>query len=160
MPIESYDPWGRLLEIRRTMLGLVAEVLGHGCLERPPDMLQQLFDEMERQLPGGVPRDARAFAPPVDLARSPRRLFIRALVPGVPEDALEIEIEGRTLFIRGVAEEFPPPGAELLNRESNAGYFERSIVLPADADVRGMHAQLDEGVLEIVVPLEGEDDGG
>ena len=160
MAIESYDPWGRLLEIRRSMLEMVAEVLGHRCLDRPPDLLQRLFEEMEREVPVSAPRDARAFAPPVDLARSTHRLFIRALVPGVPETKLEIEIEGQTLFIRGEAEEYPPPGAELLNRESRAGYFERSIVLPGDADVRGLRARLEDGVLEIVVPLEGDDARG
>jgi HSP20 family protein len=160
MAIESYDPWGRLLEIRRTMLQLVTEVLGHRCAERPPDLLQRLFEEMEREVPARPPSDARAFAPPVDLARSAHRLFIRALLPGVPENALEIEIDGRTLFIRGEAEQYPPPGAQLLNRESQTGYFERSILLPADADVRGMRARLEDGVLEIVLPLEGEDDLG
>src|SRR5262245_19359024 len=155
MPTEPYDPWQRLLEIRSTMLELVADVLGHRSLEEPPDALQRLFDELERQTAAGVRRDPRAFLPPVDLARSARGLFIRALLPGVPEDSLELSIEGNTLTIRGVAEDFPPPGAELLNRESSAGYFERVIVLPAEARTHALRAQLEDGVLEIVIPLAG-----
>lgn len=140
------------------MLELVAEVLGHRSLEEPPDTLQRLFDELERHTAtaSGPRRDPRAFLPPVDLARSARGLFIRALLPGVPEDSLELSIEGNTLIIRGTADDFPPPGTQLLNRESSGGYFERVIVLPAEARAHALRAQLEDGVLEIVVPLTSE----
>src|SRR5262245_54495036 len=101
MHLEPYDPWERLLTLRRHMLDLFEEVFSARPAEVPAALKRALDLEGDIALPQRRP----AFVPAVDIARSPRGLFVRVPLPGVSEDALEIVIDEHSLLVRGETDE-------------------------------------------------------
>jgi HSP20 family protein len=96
----------------------------------------------------------RGWLPEVDLARRPSELVVRADVPGVKSDDLVIEVDGATLTISGDRQE--PDAAEdasYLREERRWGPFSRSLALPARIDATTTDARLEDGVLEVTLPL-------
>ncbi|HYD50890.1 MAG TPA: Hsp20/alpha crystallin family protein [Terriglobales bacterium] len=78
---------------------------------------------------------------------------VRAEVPGVQPDQVEIEIEPRALKISGERKsptEDMPGG--LHRRERRFGKFSRTVQLPRDLDVQQATAEIKHGVLTIRIP--------
>jgi HSP20 family protein len=96
----------------------------------------------------------RGWLPEVDLIRRPSELVVRADVPGVKSDDLGIEVDAATLTISGQRHE--PDAAEdasYLREERRGGPFSRSLALPARIDAAKIDARLEDGVLEVTLPL-------
>lgn len=78
---------------------------------------------------------------------------VRAEVPGVPADKVEIEIEPRGLKVSG--ERVPATtdtAAGFHRRERRFGKFSRTIQLPRDLDIDQASAEVKNGVLTIRIP--------
>ena len=96
----------------------------------------------------------RGWLPAVDLIRGPKGLVVRVDVPGVKSDDLRIEVDAATLTISGDRHE--PDAAEdasYLRNERRGGSFSRSLALPAGIDSTAIDASLEDGVLEVTLPL-------
>src|SRR6185437_14224724 len=63
--------------------------------------LNSLFQDYGRGESDGEALSAASFAPPVDIYEDDQKLLQKLEVPGVKEDELDIQIEGRTLTVRG-----------------------------------------------------------
>jgi HSP20 family protein len=96
----------------------------------------------------------RARRPAADLAADKDGYVFRFDLPGVPKDAIDINVENDVLTISGerkasfAAEE----GRTIYRRETPSGKFERSFRLPEDADAERVSAAYADGVLEVRVP--------
>lgn len=75
-------------------------------------------------------REAGRWEPPIDVIETERQLWIIAALPGVPPEAVRVEIEGELLVIAGTR---PLPGKEknanIVRLEIPYGRFERRVTL-------------------------------
>ncbi len=93
------------------------------------------------------------WVPPVDIFERGEELVIRAELPGVNRDELEIQVEDGTLALSGERrreEQVEEQNAYRLER--SYGKFSRSFRLPTTVDTSKISAQYKDGVLEIVLP--------
>jgi len=96
----------------------------------------------------------RGWLPAVDLLRRPSELVVRADLPGMKFDDVLIEVEAATLTISGDRQD--PDAVEdasYLHNERRCGPFSRSLALPAGIDATRIDARLEDGVLEVTLPL-------
>ncbi len=133
MSFDSWDPFQRLEEFRRDSSRMLDELLGH------------LPDPAARH-------ESISFLPEVDLVESSNEFRFYLSIPGMVEDDIVIEVDGRRLTIRG--ERRPPYDVD--NRvaqlkEWRYGVFVRHFELTCPVAVDSVNAAYDAGVLTIVV---------
>jgi HSP20 family protein len=93
------------------------------------------------------------WAPSVDIFEHDDNLVIRAELPGVERDDIDISVENNTLVLRGERKrekELKEENAYRLERVF--GVFTRSFSLPKTVDPQGIAASYKNGVLEIRLP--------
>ena len=96
------------------------------------------------------------FAPAVDIrSDADDALLIEIDLPGVPKDAVSVNIENRTLTIKGerkreVVEK--DKEGKIQRTERAFGAFARAFTLPESADVTKVTADYKDGVLTIAIP--------
>ena len=117
------------------------------------------FNELlnvRRRFADAMPQEGRgsaAWAPPVDVLEQGDDLVIRAEIPGVNRDEIEINVENNVLTIRGERkreQDFSDKNAYRLER--NYGSFSRSFTLPRTVNAAGIGAKYVDGVLELSLP--------
>lgn len=127
----------------------------------PWNDLVSLQEEMNRLLESsmGSPQKSAGFvgtdySPAVDVLRNADNIIIRADIPGVSKEDLEVTVLHNRLFIRGQKKR------ETESKESSAhrlerfyGTFERVIDLPSQVDVESIKASFTDGVLEVSAPV-------
>ncbi len=113
----------------------------------------QVFDDMVRNFLGrrreGV--GARTWVPPLEAFAKEGDMVIRAHLPGVTLEDVDITLEGTTLTISG-ERKAATEGVEYYLNELPYGEFRRSVVVPEGVDADSIKARLDNGVLELVLP--------
>lgn len=122
----------------------------------PFDELAQLRRQMDRLFEDATAPYQRASAgvfPLINLTEDKNNYYVRAELPGVKPDELEIQATANNLAISGerkiAAEE---EGARYHRREREAGTFSRMIGLPGEVDTDKVKASLEHGTLTVVVP--------
>jgi HSP20 family protein len=116
------------------------------------DMLDEMFEERMLRPPW---RGRREGGLPVrmDMTETEDSLVLRADVPGIKRDDIEITIRENVLTIAGKYEsEKEQEGEDVYFRERRAGSFRRSVTLPAEVDEENVKAELDNGVLKVTLP--------
>jgi len=119
--------------------------------------LQELFGESSQRgwsrWPGLPDFAALVRAPAIDIIDHDRELVVRAEVPGVQKDDLEVAIAERVLTIKGASRsENEHAGDDYYRREIRSGIFSRSVLLPSDVDASKAEARFNAGVLELRLP--------
>ncbi len=116
--------------------------------------MNRLFDLSLARLPRQLEEVSNAeWLPAVDVIDEKDKLRIKADLPGVDKDNVEINIEDGILTIRGERkEEKEEKDKNYYRRECFYGTFERSISLPAEVDIEKAEANYKDGVLEIILP--------
>ena len=96
---------------------------------------------------------ARRFAPATDLIESDTHYILRADLPGLSEDDVNVELDGNVLTVSGERRsESEDRKAGYYRVERSYGSFRRSVRLPEGVDPEAITATFDKGVLEISVP--------
>jgi HSP20 family protein len=80
------------------------------------------------------------------------RFLVRAELPGVSKDTLEITTEGEELTVAGERTVSVPEGASEHRREAWSGKFRRTVTLPQLFDAEKIEARYQDGVLEVTLP--------
>jgi len=88
---------------------------------------------------------------PLDVYTTKDAIVIRAFVPGVKPDEVEITIEGSTVTIRGETKAPKEEGTYLL-QEQRYGAFARSLDLAIPAQADKAEASFENGVLTFTIP--------
>ncbi|EMC92257.1 hypothetical protein BAUCODRAFT_38289 [Baudoinia panamericana UAMH 10762] len=140
---------------------------GFGALA---EMFQsQLFGEHnENSRAADDNKDDASFRPEVDVFDTTSSFVVHVSLPGAKKEDVGVnyDVEKSELSIAGVV--YRPADEELLNAlamdERKVGVFERKVRLgsrasPAQVDVEGISAKLEEGVLKIDVPKLSAEDG-
>jgi HSP20 family protein len=100
----------------------------------------------------GKDADAR-WAPPVDILEKGEDLVIRAELPGVAAEAIDVRVEDNVLHLSGERkQENETEQGKTYRRERVYGSFSRSFSLPKTVDAARIAASHSNGVLEIVLP--------
>lgn len=94
-----------------------------------------------------------AWAPPVDIFERQDHLVIRAEVPGVRMDDMDVRIENGVLTLHGERKQETDVKEDNAHRiERTFGAFTRSFALPTTVDAANVAATYKDGVLEVTVP--------
>jgi HSP20 family protein len=102
---------------------------------------------------GGTPAAGRRWLPAMDLAESGDEFVLRADLPGLSEDDVNIEFEDNVLTISGERKSEHEERKEGYYRlERASGSFSRSLTLPEGVDPEKVQASFDRGVLEVRIP--------
>ena len=121
--------------------------------------LGSLQNEMNRLFntvfDGPTPSGAtmRRWMPAMDLVESGEEFVLRADLPGMGEEDVNIELEDSTLTISGERKaEHEAKGEGFYRVERAFGAFSRSLTLPKGVDADAVTASFDRGVLELRIP--------
>ncbi len=77
---------------------------------------------------------------------------IRAEIPGLGKENLNVKIQGNYLEISGTRVSDAPEGYKIHKTERGTRSFSRSFTLPADVDASRVEATLKDGVLYLSLP--------
>ncbi len=118
--------------------------------------LNHLFDTLVRQPAAGLEwpfAGEGKWLPAVDVVETESEVIVRAELPGVSEDDLELSVSGDQLTLSGQkAAPSDPDTSEVHRREIRCGAFRRSVRLPDGVDAERAEAALTRGVLTLRLP--------
>lgn len=119
------------------------------------DRMRHQMDRFASGLNTGVEADIQKAGvfPALNLTEDDQNYFIRAELPGVASDDLDIQATGKNISISGVRK-IPPEaeGARYHRREREAGKFARVFTLPGIVEADNIKAAFSDGVLKISIP--------
>jgi HSP20 family protein len=96
----------------------------------------------------------QTFTPTFEVHETQAGFAIRADLPGVGENDLQLSVSGRELTISGTREADPlDEGDNLFLDERTFGRFRHTFTLPDDVDPAHIRAELRDGVLTLYLPL-------
>jgi len=119
------------------------------------DMFERVFaDTMRRwQRTSNDERRVYDWAPAADVSETDGEYLIKAELPEVSKDDLNITVQEGVLTLAGERKEEKREDNEKLHRiERFHGSFSRRFTLPDDADEQGIKAESKDGVLVIHIP--------
>lgn len=130
------------------------------------------FEEMERMFDGVFGRSwPRGFmrpheidwgdtvapfegrSPKVDVINRDKEIVVKAELPGVNKENLEVSLSDTTLTLRATSKyEDTEEKGEYYRRELSQGEFVRTLKLPAEVDGAKAKASFKDGILELIAP--------
>ena len=117
-----------------------------------PDRSQHLVMAHQTDDSTSSSTERYVFTPPIDIFETADGLMLRADLPGVSLDSLELQIQHNRLTLFGRVETVLPDDAVPLHREFEVGDFLRSFILSDEVDYERITARLSHGVLEVELP--------
>jgi HSP20 family protein len=124
-------------------------------MERMQRELDRLFAHVTAE---GEPGRRRGWLPAVDVEQTADAMVLKADLPGIPRDAISIEVHDGSLTISGEREEERHDEHEgYVVHERISGSFARSFALPPRADVDNINAVMEDGVLKVTIPRPTEE---
>jgi HSP20 family protein len=94
--------------------------------------------------------------PPVDIHETDDAIVLRADMPGVTKDRLELRVEGNTLLIEGTIGIAPQDQMSALYADVRATTWRRQFVLSNELESARIEANLQNGVLTVNIPKRAE----
>jgi HSP20 family protein len=122
--------------------------------------LRSLQDEMTRLFTGVMPTSFNreemthgAWAPSVDIYEDKDNFVVKAELPGMKKEDIDVSLHDGSLSISGErkSEEKVEDG-EVYRSERYFGRFQRTVALPATVDAGKIKAQYQDGVLTVTLP--------
>lgn len=116
-------------------------------------MMDRMFDEEFLKLPSLWERRADVWSLALDVAEKEDAFVVKASVPGVNPDDVEVTLTDNVLTIKGeVKEDREVTEANYHLRERRSGQFMRSVTLPLPVDATKIDAVNENGVLTLTLP--------
>ena len=116
--------------------------------------MNRLFNTVfDTPAPVGNGGTLRRWLPAMDLVESGDHFVLKADLPGLGEEDVNIEVEDRVLTISGERKAEHEVNKDGYHRIERAfGAFSRSLTLPEGIDADAVQATFDRGVLEVRIP--------
>jgi HSP20 family protein len=122
--------------------------------------LTTLRREMDRLFEGFLGREASSLGevePAIEVADTPAAVIVKAQVPGVSKENLQVNVTENAMTLKGeVKEDKTTEDKNYHRREFHYGAFSRMIALPTTVQAEKATAQLKDGVLEVTIPKREE----
>ena len=139
LPIR-WDPVTELTNLRREMDDLFRRTLGSSWLEEAPAQALE---------------SSQLMSPAVETFVERNKFHIKAELPGVAKEDIDVSVDGNILTLKGERkEERERREKDYQLRETRYGSFVRRLTLPEGAKTDDIHASYDNGVLEISLPFD------
>ena len=115
--------------------------------------MRQQLDQMFEDTKAPYQRASAGVFPLINLTEDKENYYVRAELPGVKADQLDIQVTANNIAISGerkiaAVEE----GTRYHRREREAGTFSRMIALPGEVNTEKVEANLENGILTVMVP--------
>jgi len=94
--------------------------------------------------------------PAVDIYEDGNEITVKADMPGVTRDRLQVQVDGNNLAIEGQAAIDMPEGMEALHADVHTTRFRRSFTLSNELDAGNINAEMKDGVLTLHLPKRAE----
>ena len=133
MLVTRYNPYGQMREFRRGF-----------------NLLNMMLDDIQNEKISTFNDD---FSPVVNTREGEFAYHVEVDLPGIDKEDVDIKIEDNTLIVSGerkVKNEVKED--DYYKLESSFGTFSRSFSLPNEIDLENIHAESENGVLEVVIP--------
>jgi len=142
--IQRWDPVRDLIRLQETVNGLFEDMLGRSSS------------------PGGDGEAAPgAWQPPLDLIEETGRYVVRADLPGVAPEDVNVSVEKDHLVLNGERRNDQGVARDsYLRIERPRGRFSVRLRLPASVDTQRIEASQHHGVLELLLPKRREETAG
>jgi len=136
--ITRWEPFRELTDMRRNM----------------DRMMERFFEEpFLASAPSWAQRDGGTWSLPLDVAEDADKYVVRASIPGINPEAVEVTLTDNLLTIKGeMKEEQEKQETNWHVRERRYGTFMRSIALPAPVEADKVEATNENGVLTLRLP--------
>ena len=132
--VERWEPFKEMMSLREAMNHLVED-----SLIRPGSWL--------------TPFDAEAMSVAMDVIDTKDNVIVKASVPGIKPEDIDVSVTGDVLTIRGeTASEEKIEQGSYLRQERRFGKFERSLTLPTLVQADKADAKFEHGVLTLTLP--------
>jgi HSP20 family protein len=95
----------------------------------------------------------RGWAPAIEVFEKEDKFVVKAELPGMKEEDIDVSVVGDTLTIKGERKaESEVKEEDYYCCERSYGSFSRSIALPSSVDAKKIEASYEDGVLEVSLP--------
>ncbi len=99
------------------------------------------------------PEPDDTWKPVLEAFHTHRELVLRFELPGVDPSDIDLRVDQRVLYVRGVRRRVDQAAPELVVRDERSyGPFDRSVALPEGTEASGVRAAYLHGLLEVRVP--------
>ena len=116
-----------------------------------PANFRTFEDAISRML--SEPRGARPWSPSVDIYETEDELILKADLPDVKLEDIEVRVENQTLTLKGERKFEEDPNVRGYHRiERSYGTFTRSFTVPPTVDPDRVSAEFKNGVLTVRLP--------
>ncbi len=96
-------------------------------------------------------------SPAIDMYQTEDDVVVKAALPGLKVEDVDITVTGETLTLRGeYKQENEQKATNYHIREQRSGSFERSLLLPTDVKADKAKADFENGILTITMPIAEE----
>ena len=123
-----------------------------GAMDLLRSRMNRVFPDFDRWYGDGSEWVAKEGYPAVNLYDTGENFELRAEIPGLGKDDINVRIQGNYLEISGTRKSDAPEGYKTHSVERGAASFSRSFTLPADVDSDKAEANLKNGVLTLKLP--------
>ena len=123
-------------------------------------ILNRIFDSLFPEYVFNDDTGCDKFAMPVELHEKDKEYCVKAELPGVKKEDLDIDIDKNHITINAKKEEENKEDTKSYRKsEFRYGEFSRTVYFPDDIDIENTSAKLEHGILKIVAPkIEKEDE--
>jgi HSP20 family protein len=146
--LRKHEPRKRFVDVKR--MAPLTHSMEEFFEDFPPRRWMEAFEPLGWKWPMGVDYE-RSFR--LDVIDHDKELVIRGELPGVEKDDIEVMIMGDRLIIQA-EREFEEKDDEDAYYRHEVGYGKlmRTITLPVAVDAESIHAELKDGILEVMLP--------
>jgi len=122
---------------------------------------QRDFDRLFRGAfsaqPGETELSTRSWAPPVDIYETEDAIVLKAELPGMDPNDVEVRVEDNTLYLKGERKYEKEVKEQNYHRvERSYGSFARSFSLPNSIEADKVKAEFKDGLLTLTMPKREE----
>ena len=121
-------------------------VIDFNTLYNFPSRFDRVFEDYFKSPMGD---DRRMAYPPLNLSNDEENIYVRAEVPGVSLDDMELTLTDKTLVLKG---ERNAPQGKYYRQERPSGVFHRVINISVPVDRDAVTASIADGVLTVTLP--------
>jgi HSP20 family protein len=144
--LTRWEPFGGLRR-RRNLFGDLTDM---------QQEMNRLFDEFFGERRTGMSEGQ--WIPAVDVSENESEMVLRAELPGMTNDDIEVNLQDNVLTLKGEKKQEKKEDKENFHRlERSYGSFTRSFSLPAGVKQEDIKATFKDGILEISLPKAEEE---